>query len=154
MFLTDFSLSPSQVILSLGSVIAVRPPLPPYVHKTCSFLLGRQLLRPGGIRGLCAALFGEEVEMSESDVSLDKLEHFAKAVQTVPPSIPSQVRPGKATFSMGSDPRTRSFSETSYLNCSRFWPMDQTLLPQPTAVSLRFQFPAFLRRDPRIGKGP
>jgi len=98
MFLTDFSLPPSQVILSLGSVIAVRLPLPPYVHKTCSFLLGRQLLRPGGIRGLCAALFGEEVEMSEIDVSLDKLEHFAKVVQTIPPSVPSQVRPGRLHF--------------------------------------------------------
>ncbi|KAF9782746.1 hypothetical protein BJ322DRAFT_1072320 [Thelephora terrestris] len=84
------SLPPSQVILSLGSIIAIKPPLPSYVHKTCSFLLGRQLFRPGGIRGLCAALFGEETEALESDVSLDKLEHFAAAVQTVPPSVPSQ----------------------------------------------------------------
>jgi len=101
MFLTDFSLPPPQVILSLGSLIAIRPPPPSYVHKTCSFLLGRQLLRPGGIRGLCAALFGEEVETSDPDVSLDKLEHFAKAVQTVPPSVPSQVRPGRQQFLWG-----------------------------------------------------
>ncbi|KAF9649373.1 hypothetical protein BDM02DRAFT_1873427 [Thelephora ganbajun] len=84
------SLPPSQIILSLGSIITIRPPLPSYVHKTCSFLLGRQLVRPGGIRGLCAAIFGEGIETSESGVSLDKLEHFAKAVQTVPPSVPSQ----------------------------------------------------------------
>ena len=93
MFLTDFRLLPSQIILSLGSVIAIRPPLPSYVHKTCSFLLSRQLLRQGGIRGLCAALFGEEIETSENDVSLDKLKHFAKTVQTVPPSVPPQVSP-------------------------------------------------------------
>ena len=55
--------------------------------------MGRQLLRPGGIRGLCAALFGEEVESLGSEVSLDKLEHFATAVQTVPPSVRSPVSP-------------------------------------------------------------
>lgn len=65
----------------------------PYVHKTCSFLLGRQLLRPGGVSGLCAALFGEGSEGLEEGVSLDKLEHFATTVQTVPPSVQSQVRP-------------------------------------------------------------
>ena len=92
-FLTDFSLPPSQIIISLGSIIATRPLLPSYVHKTCSFLLGRQLLRQGGIRGLCAALFGEGIESSEGDGSLDKLENFAKAVQTVPPSVPPQVGP-------------------------------------------------------------
>lgn len=72
--------------------------MPPYVNKTCSFLLGRQLLRPGGIRGLCAALFGEGAEALENDVSLEKLEHFATAVQTVPPSIQSQVRPENEVF--------------------------------------------------------
>jgi len=98
MLLTEFSLPPSQTILSLGSMIAIRPSLPPYVYKTCSFLLGRQLLRPSGVRGLCAALFGEEIETSENNPSLGKLEHFAKAVQTVPSSVPPQVRTGRQQF--------------------------------------------------------
>ena len=72
--------------------------MPSYVHKTCSFLLGRQLLRPGGIRGLCAALFGEGVEVLESDVSLDKLEHFATVVQTIPSSVQPQVSPENENF--------------------------------------------------------
>jgi hypothetical protein len=67
--------------------------MPPYVNKACSFLLSRQLLRPGGIHGLCAALFGEGDDTLENNVSLDKLEHFATVVQTVPPSVQSQVRP-------------------------------------------------------------
>ena len=150
-FLTDFRLPPSQVILSLGSVITIRPPLPSHVHKTCSFLLGRQLLRPGGIRGLCAALFGEETEASESDVSLDKLEQFAKVVRAVPPSISPQVRLDDVV-STGSNYLTRNFSAMLYLSYSRFWPIDQKLHPLLTAVPPHFQFLACLRRNPRIGR--
>lgn len=116
-FLTDVSLQPSQVIFSLGSVIATKPPLPSYVRKACSFLLGRQLLRPGGIRGLCAALFGEEVGQLGGDVSLEKLENFATAVRTVPPSVPPQVRPGTIDSTVP-DHTTRSFLARSYLSYS------------------------------------
>ena len=79
-------------------MVAAKPPIPSYAHKACSFLLSSQLLRPDGITGLCAALFGEGIDASDSDVSLDKLENFATAVQTIPHSVQSQVRPEYDAF--------------------------------------------------------
>ena len=72
--------------------------MPTYAHKACSFLLSRQLLRPDGINGLCAALFGEGIDALQSDFSLDKLEHFATVVQTIPRSVQSQVRAENDAF--------------------------------------------------------
>jgi hypothetical protein len=83
-------LQPSQIIVALGGVMSSSPPLPPHVQKACSFLLGRQLLRPAGVQGVCAAVFGEE-EISEVDVSLEKLEHVSNVLSTIPQSMAPQV---------------------------------------------------------------
>lgn len=72
--------------------MSASPPLPSHVQKSCSFLLGRQLIRPAGVQGLCAAIFGEE-EVSEGEVSLEKLEHVSKVLNTIPPSMTVQVSP-------------------------------------------------------------
>lgn len=66
------------------------PALPPHVQKGCSFLLGRQLIRPAGVQGLCAAIFGDE-EVSEGEISLEKLEHVSKVLNTIPPSMAVEV---------------------------------------------------------------
>lgn len=63
----------------------------PYVRKTCTFILSRQLLRPEGIRGLCESVFGDE-EASGEDVALDKLEHVSRLLSTVPTGMKTQVR--------------------------------------------------------------
>jgi hypothetical protein len=63
------------------------------VTKTASFLLGRQLLRPDGVRGLCAALFGELSKDNELDetTSLDKMERLARILSVVPNQIKPEV---------------------------------------------------------------
>ncbi|CAL1711574.1 unnamed protein product [Somion occarium] len=58
----------------------------PYVRKTCSFLLGRQLLRPHGVQGLFIGIFGEEEESGET-APLEKLEHVSRLLQAVPKGI-------------------------------------------------------------------
>ena len=47
-----------------------------------------------------------------------------------------------------------SLSVTSYLNYSHFWPTDRTLDPWLTTVLPRLQFPAYLRRNPRVRRTP
>lgn len=99
------SLQTSQIIVALGGVMSSSPPLPPHVQRACSFLLGRQLLRPTGIRGLCAAVFGEE-EVSEIEAPLEKLEHVSKVLSTIPQSIAPQVSrffPGLVLFHLWQD---------------------------------------------------
>ncbi|KII94758.1 hypothetical protein PLICRDRAFT_33568 [Plicaturopsis crispa FD-325 SS-3] len=76
-------LPPSQTIASLGNVMSGTPSLPPFAQKACAALLSKQLLRPEGVRGLCAAVFGEDAS-SEDDAPLEKLEHVARVLTTVP----------------------------------------------------------------------
>ena len=45
-------------------------------------LLGKQITRSHGVNGLFAAVFGEGV--SEDETSLEKLEHIARVLLTVP----------------------------------------------------------------------
>ncbi|KAJ7179134.1 hypothetical protein C8R46DRAFT_1187560 [Mycena filopes] len=73
------TLPPSQTITALGAVLSVKP-CPPHVHKSCASLLSKQLLRPDGVRGLCAAVFGEDAD----EVQLDKIEHVARVLTTPP----------------------------------------------------------------------
>ncbi|KAI0772085.1 hypothetical protein BD413DRAFT_52804 [Trametes elegans] len=73
----------SHVISALGRALSSGSSSLPYVRKTCTFLLSRQLLRPEGIRGLCESVFGEE-DASGEDVALDKLEHVSRLLSTVP----------------------------------------------------------------------
>ncbi|KIJ57123.1 hypothetical protein M422DRAFT_238692 [Sphaerobolus stellatus SS14] len=79
-------LRPNEAIAALGTILAQIGPKRrtfPYVAKICGFLLSKQLNRPEGVRGLCTAVFGEGGTESES-APLDKLEHIAKVLSTVP----------------------------------------------------------------------
>ncbi|KAJ7180037.1 hypothetical protein C8R43DRAFT_384856 [Mycena crocata] len=77
---------PSQTITALGSVLTVKP-CPPHVRKPCAFLLSKQLLRPEGVRGLCAAVFGEDAD----EVPLEKIEHVARVLTTAPASMSAEL---------------------------------------------------------------
>ncbi|KAF7288240.1 RTP1-C1 domain-containing protein [Mycena chlorophos] len=79
------SLPPSQTIAALGAALSVKP-CPTYVRKTCSAHLSKQLLRPEGVRGLCAAIFGENAE----EAPLDALEHVSRVLTTAPAALPSE----------------------------------------------------------------
>ena len=81
----------AQIIVALGGLLSWSP-LPLHVHRACTTLLSRQLLRPDGIRGLCAAIFGEE-KSAEDEISLDKLQHIAKILIAVPAGIKPEVLP-------------------------------------------------------------
>lgn len=83
------SLPPSQTIAALGGVISSTPPPPPHVHRTCAYLLSRQLLRPEGVRGLLSAIFGEEEASDEAP--LKKLEYVARVVTAVPAGMKPEV---------------------------------------------------------------
>jgi hypothetical protein len=53
-------------------------------------LLGKQIVRPDGVNGLYAAVFGKE-EMTGDDAPLEKLEHISRVLTTVPPGTHPQV---------------------------------------------------------------
>ncbi|KAI0638028.1 hypothetical protein C8Q77DRAFT_405922 [Trametes polyzona] len=76
----------SHVISAVGQVMSSPPSSLPYVRRTCTFILSRQLLRPEGIRGLCESVFGEE-DASGEEVALDKLEHISRLLGTVPAGL-------------------------------------------------------------------
>ncbi|KAG1779728.1 hypothetical protein EV702DRAFT_83579 [Suillus placidus] len=72
-----------QLMSSLATVLSTaNSPTPPHVRKLCSSLLTQHLLRPGGVGALCAAVFGELD--AEDEPELDKLEHVARVLGTVP----------------------------------------------------------------------
>ncbi|KAG1866653.1 hypothetical protein DFJ58DRAFT_714609 [Suillus subalutaceus] len=78
-----FSIPLPQLMTSLATVLSTpTSSTPPHVRKLCSSLLTQHLLRPGGVGALCAAVFGELD--SEDEPELDKLEHVARVLGTVP----------------------------------------------------------------------
>lgn len=79
-----------ETITSLGAVLQASPAVPPHVHKACTSLLNRQLLRPEGVRGLFAAVFGDE-DQSVIDTPLEKLDHVCRLLQTVPSGTSEEV---------------------------------------------------------------
>ncbi|OJT09025.1 hypothetical protein TRAPUB_50 [Trametes pubescens] len=79
----------SHVISAAGLALSGASSSLPYVRKTCTFILSRQLLRPEGIRGLCESVFGDE-DASGEDVALDKLEHVFRLLSTVPTGMKAQ----------------------------------------------------------------
>ncbi|RPD67330.1 hypothetical protein L226DRAFT_608532, partial [Lentinus tigrinus ALCF2SS1-7] len=79
----------SQVISAVGQTLSRAPGPLPYARKTCTFILGRQLIRPEGIRGLCESVFAEE-DVSGEDASLEKLEHVARVLCTVPSGMKAE----------------------------------------------------------------
>ncbi|KAI0036174.1 hypothetical protein K488DRAFT_41568 [Vararia minispora EC-137] len=80
------TLPPSQTIGSLGSILSGHPLPAPHVQRACKLLMSRQLMRPDGVRGLCAVMFGEDDTANES-TSLEKLEHFSRVLCSVPSSM-------------------------------------------------------------------
>ncbi|KAJ8522977.1 hypothetical protein ONZ45_g477 [Pleurotus djamor] len=81
------TLRPSDGIIALLPLLTTYSALG-HVRRTCVYLLGRQLLRPFGVRGLLTALIGEDE--TNSDVELEKLEHVARVVSTVPSNLTAQ----------------------------------------------------------------
>jgi hypothetical protein len=79
-----------QLMSSLATVLSTpTSPTPPHVRKLCSSLLTQHLLRPGGVGALCAAVFGDLD--SEDEPELDKLEHVARVLGTVPRGMQPKV---------------------------------------------------------------
>ncbi|KAF9495681.1 hypothetical protein BDN71DRAFT_1488817 [Pleurotus eryngii] len=78
-------LPPSQAITALGAALSSHREVP-HIRRNCVYLLGRQILRPFGVRGLFAAVLGED-EGSEGEVGLEQLEHIARVLGTVPTNI-------------------------------------------------------------------
>ncbi|KAF8165366.1 hypothetical protein B0H34DRAFT_793763 [Crassisporium funariophilum] len=74
-------LSAPQTISALGGILSSSPVL--HVRKTCAALLTKQLLRPDGISGLFEVMFSEE-EASGDEVEIEKLDHIARTLLTVP----------------------------------------------------------------------
>ncbi|KAF8270653.1 hypothetical protein EI94DRAFT_1722211 [Lactarius quietus] len=69
---------------TLGAIMSSSPPPPQHVHRSCASLLSRQLMRPDGVRGLFAAVFGE----GESEQApLEKLLHVSLVLGAVPTSV-------------------------------------------------------------------
>ncbi|KAF8231899.1 hypothetical protein L208DRAFT_1361765 [Tricholoma matsutake] len=79
-------LQPSKAIIVLGAILSSAPNVLPHVRKACATLLSQQLLRPQGVRGLCAAVFSEE-RPTNDDAPIEKIEHIARVLTTVPASM-------------------------------------------------------------------
>ncbi|GJJ07060.1 hypothetical protein Clacol_001259 [Clathrus columnatus] len=77
---------------ALGTILASvtsKRRIYPHLPKACGFLLSKLLLRPDGVQGLYAAIFGEGTEDGES-APLDKLEQIVKILTAVPASMSSE----------------------------------------------------------------
>jgi hypothetical protein len=85
------SVPPSQAITSLGIILSSSPSPPLHVQKSCASLLSRQLLRPEGVQGLCAAIFGEE-QSSDDNAPLEKIQHVARLLTAVPAGVKPEVK--------------------------------------------------------------
>jgi len=72
-------------------------------------LLGKQIIRPDGVDGLYAAVFGEE-EVTGDEASLEKLEHISRVLTTVPPGTHPQVCWLYCIFRLHSDREQRPFT--------------------------------------------
>ncbi|KAH0840124.1 hypothetical protein J3R83DRAFT_1101 [Lanmaoa asiatica] len=71
-----------QIMTDLGAVLSSTPPPPAHVRRLCSSLLTKSLLRPGGIRALFTAVFGEQE--GSDDPQLEKYERTAGILMAVP----------------------------------------------------------------------
>ncbi|CUA70257.1 Cyclin-D-binding Myb-like transcription factor 1 [Rhizoctonia solani] len=134
----------SQAIVSLGAVsqpmrsspeTGSRPlPTPSYVQKAASVLLSQQVLRPDGVSGLCAAVFGEGDEVAP----LVKLERIARVLGAVPaqmdreiymrtiiPNIINLLSPAKPDFQSQSAPTT--YKQAAAFTLSRMLKMSKSL---------------------------
>ncbi|KAF8639852.1 hypothetical protein AX17_001107 [Amanita inopinata Kibby_2008] len=80
------TLSPSQAIHSLGRVLSSTQAPSLHMHRICIKLLGKQVSRQDGVKGLCEAVFGEE-EVTGDEAPLEKLQHVARVLIAVPPGM-------------------------------------------------------------------
>lgn len=62
-----------------------------HVRRTCGYLMSRQLLRPEGVKGLCAAVFGDHEDVD--NIQLDKLQHISRVLTTAPATKPEVCSP-------------------------------------------------------------
>ncbi|KAJ7744466.1 hypothetical protein DFH07DRAFT_963690 [Mycena maculata] len=133
-------LPPSQTITALGAVLSMKP-CPPHVHKACASLLSKQLLQPDGVRGLCAAVFGEEAD----DVPLEKIEHVARVLTTAPAGMPAEVYLSTITprvLELLSDRAPQAYRRAAAFSVSR-------MLATPACPTvLTFLHPPFLSLAP------
>lgn len=84
------SLPPAQAIAALGGVLSSKPEPSPHTRRISTMLLGKQIIRPSGVNGLYAAVFGEEEAIGD-EAPLEKLEHISRVLTTVPPGTQPQV---------------------------------------------------------------
>ncbi|TDL29980.1 hypothetical protein BD410DRAFT_817858 [Rickenella mellea] len=78
---------PSQAIVALGPIVT-NYSLPAFTRVMGGRLLSLQILRPQGVRGLFASMFGEgEVSRCES---LEMLVHVARALTAIPSHMPRE----------------------------------------------------------------
>ncbi|KAF7352810.1 RTP1-C1 domain-containing protein [Mycena venus] len=134
------SLPPSQTITALGAVLSVKP-CPPHVHKSCASLLSKQLLRPDGVRGLCAAVFGEDAD----EIQLEKIEHVARVLTTSPAGMSAELYFSTITprvLELLSDRAPISYRRAAAFSISRMLAM-----PASSAV-LSFLHPPLLAVSP------
>ncbi|KAF8627184.1 hypothetical protein AX15_004502 [Amanita polypyramis BW_CC] len=76
-------LPPLQAITALGGVLSSKQEPSLHMRRISTMLLGKQITRPEGVNGLCAAVFGEE-EVTGEEAPLEKLEHISRVLTTVP----------------------------------------------------------------------
>ncbi|ELU45902.1 nucleolar protein [Rhizoctonia solani AG-1 IA] len=140
---SSIRLPASQAIVSLGSVSQpiraspesgpLSPPAPPYLQKATSGLLSQQVLRPDGVSGLCAAVFGEANEVAP----LVKLERIARVLGAVPshmnrevymrtiiPNIITLLSPPKLEFQSQSVPT--SYRQAAAFTLSRLFKISKS----------------------------
>ncbi|KAF6762641.1 hypothetical protein DFP72DRAFT_876446 [Ephemerocybe angulata] len=83
------TLSPAMLISALGSILSDGHNLPMHVRKAASSFITQQLLRPGGVLGLCESVFGEEETYGDA-VKLEKLEQISRTLVSVPTKMAPQ----------------------------------------------------------------
>lgn len=119
---------PSQTISALGAVLSGTPAPAIHARKSCASLLSRQLLRPEGVLGLCAAVFGDGGD-PEDNIQLEKLEHIAKVLSTGPTGLKPKVK----YFYLSNGPHSRDTQEYFDLIVPRIL----ALLSNPSPLSYR-----------------
>jgi hypothetical protein len=98
-----------MLITALGTILSEGANSPVYVRKAASSFMTQQLLRPGGVMGLCESVFGEEETTGES-VKLDKLEQLSRTLVSIPgrmtPEVSASLRRNHNRFSHLKDRNT------------------------------------------------
>ncbi|EAU84761.2 hypothetical protein CC1G_00280 [Coprinopsis cinerea okayama7 len=134
------SLSPAIVISALGNILSGQNDLPPYVRRTASNFLTQQLLRPGGVLGLCESVFGTEEALGE-DVPLDKLEKVSRTLLSVPAKMDSSEYFHKVVpkiLQLLADNTPASYRKIAAYTLSQMLGSDKTFVHREVASSVIF----------------